>query len=415
MNPKISIIIPVRNRAEYLKHTLETCIKQDYENYEIIVANDASTDNTAHIVKSAAERCEKILYITRGSNQGMLENFEHALNNVNGDYVLALGGDDGLMPGALNKIAKIIQEKGAELIAWDTPIYSYPNTRTENGQIIIPYRGKDRFVDSKEFLEKLYQTLSYTTARECPMFYVKGIASTKLIELVKSKSPNRRFYNCPTPDGYSGVALAGFVSRFYYTGDYITLHGLSSQSQGLSYLSGAKEAIERSTDFFEKVAGIPMHAKLGSQPYSPLITLMTADYLLSASDVDGWVGPKVNIDYKRIIDKAFLEMENGLFSLERVDREMEILSKIARLCHLDEYFEWKQSRFRKRAPRRAISGDAVNFNSIFIDALQAKVRNVHEASIFISNISSFSASFLSPKSLVSIVYRSLLYKMRSLL
>ena len=112
--PLFTIIIPTRNRSEYLYHSLKTCITQDYENLEIIVSDDFSTDNTKQMVDKFIKSDNRIRYITPSNerNVGMLENFEFALNHVKPGFVLALGGDDGLMPNSVSKMWGILKNTG---------------------------------------------------------------------------------------------------------------------------------------------------------------------------------------------------------------------------------------------------------------------------------------------------------------
>ena len=63
-----------------------------------------------------------------------------------------------------------------------------------------------------------------------------------------------------------------------------------------------------SNSFYRAVADVPMHRDLASQPYSPLISLMTADYLLTAKDLPGWPGDVSAIDYKNLLMKGLKEL-----------------------------------------------------------------------------------------------------------
>ncbi|MFB5620252.1 MAG: glycosyltransferase family 2 protein, partial [Nitrosopumilus sp.] len=58
-NPKVSIILPARNEEEFIGKCLESLIKQDYENYEIIVINDSSEDSTGEIISEYAKKNPK--------------------------------------------------------------------------------------------------------------------------------------------------------------------------------------------------------------------------------------------------------------------------------------------------------------------------------------------------------------------
>ena len=123
--------------------------------------------------------------------------------------------------------------------------------------------------------------------------------------------------------------VAGEVSTYAFSNRPFSIFGLSKASQGKNYLSGDKEALEHSESFFNSVSDVPMHEKLASQPYSPLIALMTADYLFRARDLPGWGGDFPEIDMKTVINKSIKELAHGLYSNHRVLRELEILNKIA--------------------------------------------------------------------------------------
>ena len=62
-NPLVSILIPLYNAEEYLSDTLESIIEQTYKNIEIIIVDDASTDNTQEIVKKFQNNDNRIRYI----------------------------------------------------------------------------------------------------------------------------------------------------------------------------------------------------------------------------------------------------------------------------------------------------------------------------------------------------------------
>ena len=59
-NPLFTVIIPTKDRAKYLFHTLRTCTIQDYDNLEIIVSDDGSTDNTREVVEEAASKDPRV-------------------------------------------------------------------------------------------------------------------------------------------------------------------------------------------------------------------------------------------------------------------------------------------------------------------------------------------------------------------
>jgi glycosyltransferase involved in cell wall biosynthesis len=412
--PKITVLIPTKDRVKYLIHTLNTCTSQDYENLEIIVSDDGSIDDTKKIVYELSKSDKRLKYITPQPLSGMLNNFEYALNQVFSGFVLMLGGDDGLMPGSIKKLAEIIEKNEAELISWNTPIYSYPGTRTENGQLIVPFGNKQYEVDTSVYLKRQAQNLNYTGDKESPMFYVKGLASIKLINRVKAKSNNNMFYSCATPDGFSGIVLAGEVKKFLYFDYPFTMHGLSPSSQGLSYLSNAQEAKKISEEFFNESNNRPMHQNLGGEKYSPLITLMTADYLLTAASLNKWQGEIPEINYKTLIDKSIEELCHGIYAKERISRELYIIKNIAKFHGLESYFEKAIKKEFRYKSRRPIEGMAINTNSIFIDAKKFNINNIYEATIIAGTINSIINNF-SVKNAILIMVKSISYKIKSLI
>ena len=96
MTPKISIIIPVYNTEKYLAKCLYTAINQTLKDIEIIVIDDASTDNSLKIIKNFQEKDLRIQLIAFTKNKGNGIGRNTALKKAKGDYILFLDSDDWL-------------------------------------------------------------------------------------------------------------------------------------------------------------------------------------------------------------------------------------------------------------------------------------------------------------------------------
>jgi glycosyltransferase involved in cell wall biosynthesis len=385
-NPLFTVIIPTKDRAEYLYHTLRTCSIQEYSNLEIIISDDGSTDLTREVVEEAARKDPRIRYIspTNGESVGMLDNFEFALNHVKPGYVIALGGDDGLLPYAISRMNDLLQSTGQEILTWPTPAFFYAKTKMETGQLILhtksrKHKSGQRIIDSKTYLDRQVHNLSYVSDIESPMFYVKGVVSTRLIDKVRSRSADGRFYACATPDGYSGIVLAGEVKTYAFSGEPLSIHGVSPTSAGVGYLANNDQAVKQSEAFFKEATKRPMHVDLGKQPYSPLISLMTADYLLTARDLPDWPGIFSSIDYRNVLLKSLEELKDGLFSEKRIARELKILYGVAEYHGLADFF-LKKVREAKRNKRETLEGSAISPSRLYLDAKQFGINNVFDAS-----------------------------------
>lgn len=104
--PFISICIPTYNRANYLKEAIQSALNQNYDNYEILIVDDGSTDNTEEFVKSI--KSDKIRYVKSDKNLGRPKIRNYALNRAKGEYIVWLDDDDKLSENLLTKYISIL-------------------------------------------------------------------------------------------------------------------------------------------------------------------------------------------------------------------------------------------------------------------------------------------------------------------
>jgi glycosyltransferase involved in cell wall biosynthesis len=386
---------------------------QNYEPLEVLVSDDGSTDNAREVVEDASRRDSRIRLISPGAGGGMRDNFEYALRQVKPGFVIALGGDDGLLPDGIKGMRDVLHDTGMDLLAWPPPSYVYPNVYGSNGQLIIFHRRGSKIIDSHQFLCKQAKNLNYLNDIESPTFYVKGVASTKLIDRVRNRSVDGRFYSCSTPDGYSGIVLAGEVSHYAFSGKPFSIGGASPDSQGLAYKLNDEKAKKASELFFQNASLIPMHRELASQPYSPLLALMTVDYLLTARDLPGWPGSFPPIDFRRVLLKGLQALAHGFYGEERICRELKILNQIAEKHGLGEFFLEKTRRSRRYRRRDPFVGSGINASAFFLDGCQLGLHNIFDAAYAAKYLYQV-YSDIKLSSVVNVIARSLMYRLRSM-
>lgn len=93
MNQLVSIIIPVYNVALYLERCLNSVLSQTYENYEVIIVNDGSTDNSLEICKRYSKQYKRIKTYDQ-VNQGVSAARNFGLSRANGEYICFIDADD---------------------------------------------------------------------------------------------------------------------------------------------------------------------------------------------------------------------------------------------------------------------------------------------------------------------------------
>lgn len=115
MNPRLSIIIPAFNAESYLQRCLDSIFSQDFNDYEVIVINDGSTDDTFAIL----EHYPQITIISQ-TNQGMATARNRGIEVAHGDYILFVDSDDELMPHAFSILEP--QLNGEDIVGFGTRI-----------------------------------------------------------------------------------------------------------------------------------------------------------------------------------------------------------------------------------------------------------------------------------------------------
>ena len=380
--PLFTVIIPQKDRAEYLVHTLRTCMIQDYPNFEIIISDDCSEDNSVAVVRELAIKDDRIKLFAHDHHLGMRDNFEFALNQVRPGYVMALGGDDGLVPECVSKMYEILSSTKKELLTWTPAGFTYPDH--EGGKNIFYVKRKKnsgiKFVKSEDFLNKIAKTFHYQID-ECPMLFMKGVVSTALIDRVKSRTKDNSFYSCSTPDGFSGVVLAGEVEEYAFSYEPLSIVGSTTKSQGRNYDRTDKKSQEEAQQFFNDNIRRTMNAELAYQQYSPLSTLMTADYLLTARDLPGWPGKFEPISFDALIRSTFKFIEKSPIENEVLIRELQILREIARQHGLLELFEKLMITTKRKVVRVEQVYGFVFTNSIRFEGTELGIYNIFDASL----------------------------------
>jgi glycosyltransferase involved in cell wall biosynthesis len=99
--PLVTIAVPTYNRARFLAETIKSAQRQTYPNLEIIVADNASCDDTEAVVCSSQEEDPRIRYVRNSTNLGMVGNWNVLLREARGTFFLLLSDDDLIDPGAI--------------------------------------------------------------------------------------------------------------------------------------------------------------------------------------------------------------------------------------------------------------------------------------------------------------------------
>lgn len=106
--PKVSVSVPTYNRADYLVYSVESVLNQSYGDFELIISDDGSTDNTAEVVKGWED--QRIRYIRHPQNIGRSRNMRSGFEAATGEYFIKFDDDDALTPDYLAKTVAILDQ-----------------------------------------------------------------------------------------------------------------------------------------------------------------------------------------------------------------------------------------------------------------------------------------------------------------
>ena len=101
--PEVSIIIPVYNNEQYIEKCIQSVLNQTFENFEVIVINDGSTDKSGEILEKLNREDSRIILIEQ-KNQGVAVARNRGMNKATGKYITFVDGDDYLKNNYIEKM-----------------------------------------------------------------------------------------------------------------------------------------------------------------------------------------------------------------------------------------------------------------------------------------------------------------------
>jgi len=116
---RFSIIIPAYNAEKYIERAINSVLNQTFQDFEIIVINDASVDNTAELVENLAKKNKKIKLINLKENKGQGAARNIGIKKARGEFIAFLDADDLWFSNKLENIEKKFRETNADLICHD--------------------------------------------------------------------------------------------------------------------------------------------------------------------------------------------------------------------------------------------------------------------------------------------------------
>ena len=145
--PKLSILVPCYNVEKYLPQCLDSVINQTLRDIEIIVINDGSKDSTLDVIKSYADKDNRIVIIDK-ENEGYGKSMNRGLDAATGEYIGIVESDDWVDADMFENLVKIADENDLEVVK--SNFYRYTTTGGEKSVLCksLPSKDTDRVIDT---------------------------------------------------------------------------------------------------------------------------------------------------------------------------------------------------------------------------------------------------------------------------
>jgi glycosyltransferase involved in cell wall biosynthesis len=154
--PRVSIGLPVYNGERYIAETLDSLLAQTFEDFELIICDNASTDRTDHICRIYAEKDARIRYFRNAENVGAAANYRRVFELSSGEYFRWANCDDLFAPEGLARCVEVLDREPSVVL-------TYPKTKLidERGSVISEYEDNLHLPSSKasERFAQCYQKL----------------------------------------------------------------------------------------------------------------------------------------------------------------------------------------------------------------------------------------------------------------
>lgn len=151
---KISVVIPCYQHGNHLKECVQSVITQSYKNWECIIVNDGSTDNTSEIAKEFIS--EKIFYVHQ-ENMGLPEARNTGINNATGEFILPLDADDTLNNDALKNMVNAFAFNNDILVVYSDSRDFDNNNKISN--LSNDFTLKDLLASNQLFCTAMFKTI----------------------------------------------------------------------------------------------------------------------------------------------------------------------------------------------------------------------------------------------------------------
>jgi hypothetical protein len=263
--PRYTVIIPTRNRSEYLEAAILTALGQESDDFELVVSDNHSEDGTAEMLSALKDRRLRVIRPPRPL--AMVQHFEWVLRQAKGEWITVIGDDDGLMPFFFEFADALTRGPASDFdaIYGPKPSYQWPGLETLYGRNVIRFdahSGRETELSSEVMDRVSYGDDSYFGHAQ---FYTGTLFRRSLLERIRARQTEGRIYHSFTPDASSVVATLLNTDKIIKVGLPFAWGGSSPKSTGAQATRAQRHA-GGSTEIFEDFKHLNLAAGIAAHP-----------------------------------------------------------------------------------------------------------------------------------------------------
>lgn len=220
---KISVIMANYNYAQYIEEAIDSVISQSYQDWDLVIVDDGSSDNSVEIIKSYCEKDSRIKFLMHenGANKGLKESILLALGHISGDWVAFLESDDVFEPDNLAKKVEIIKKNSEVKLIFNKVKFLAEEKRKQQKT----YENIQTKLSKMKFSENMPKNMFYDFALDNMILTF----SCAMVEANVLKNADFKTPRDSSLDRWLWIHLA-YENDFYYIDEELTKWRLHSDS-----------------------------------------------------------------------------------------------------------------------------------------------------------------------------------------
>jgi len=290
----LSILVPTKNRQVYAMHSIASALQIDSNSIEVVV-QDCSDDQGDGLGSSLNFKYPlegRLNYFHDPSRPSMTDNWNNAIANANGKFILCIGDDDAVLPMLLD-VVKWMDRNNVDAVRQPITTFMWPgetNLNFQNSQLSFS-KSFDGNFESMDIAKNYSSQI-----KRCGFGYTSGLPNVyhtiiRKAILDKHRSIAGHYLNGTSADAYASFAYARYVKSMFHVNYPFSIHGICPSSNSSNNLKGDRDKLKLHFKDFTKV----YQDKRLPNIMSPEVSV--TESMLCALNSTSQTAKKVEIDY----------------------------------------------------------------------------------------------------------------------